>query len=106
VDQLSGRTRGLPGHILATRTYEIIRRWAEERHGQPATVPGTEHGGRPGVLRFVFRGYDGNKLQPISWDDWFKTVDGRNLVFVFQEYQKAGNLSNFFRLDNPEREDA
>ncbi len=69
-------------------------------------MPGTEYGGRPGVLRFVSHGYGGDKLQSISWDDWFKTFDERNLMFVFQEHQKAGNLSNFFRLDNPERDDA
>jgi len=37
---------------------------------------------------------------------FFKTFDERNLVFVFQEHQKAGNQSNFFRFDNPRREDA
>src|SRR3954452_17224823 len=43
-----------PGQTLATRSQEVIQRWAEERGGRPATVPGTEHDGRPGVLRMVF----------------------------------------------------
>ncbi len=97
-------TRTAPGQTLATRNHEVMRRWAEERKAQPATMPGTEHGGRPGVLRFNFPGYGGENLRPISWDDWFKTFDERNLVFDFQEHQKAGNISNFYRLDNPERE--
>lgn len=92
------------GETLATRNHEVIKRWAEERKAVPATVPGTEHGGRPGVLRFNFPGYGGDNLQEISWDDWFKPFEERNLVFVYQEHLKNGNPSNFFHLDNPERE--
>lgn len=94
------------GQTLATRSHEVIQHWAEERKAIPATVPGSEHDGRLGVLRFNFPGYGGQSLQEISWDDWFKSFDERNLVFLFQEHQKAGNQSNFFRLDSPEREDA
>lgn len=93
-----------PGQTLATRSHEVIQHWADERQAQPATVPGTEHGGRPGVLRFNFPGYGGQSLQAISWDDWFKTFDERDLVFLFQEHQRAGNQSNFFHMDSPERE--
>ncbi|MBX6341750.1 MAG: hypothetical protein IRY97_04775 [Thermomicrobiaceae bacterium] len=95
-----------PGQTLATRSHEVIKRWAEERNATPATVPGTEHGNRPGVLRFDFPGYGGQELQHISWDDWFTTFDERNLVFLFQEHMKNGNQSNFFRFDSPEREEA
>jgi hypothetical protein len=94
------------GQTLATRSPEVIRAWAEERGGRPATVPGTEHDGRPGVLRFDFGGGDNDRLQEISWDDWFRTFQERNLVFLFQEKKADGSQSNFFRLDNPEREDA
>src|SRR4051794_27136756 len=66
------------GQTLATRSLEVIRAWAEERGGRPATVPGTEHDGRPGVLRFNFGG-DDDRLQEISWDDWFGTFEARNL---------------------------
>lgn len=94
------------GETLATRSHDVIQHWAEERHAQPATVPGTEHGDQPGVLRFNFPDYGGSDLKTISWDDWFKSFDERNLVFLFQEHQTKGNMSNFFRLDNPDREDA
>ncbi len=93
-----------PGQSLATRSHEVIRHWAEERGGQPATVPGTAHGNRPGVLRFNFPGYGGQTLEQISWDDWFRTFDQRQLVFVFQEHKTDGRMSNFFQLDSPERE--
>lgn len=94
-----------PGQSLATRDHTVIQRWTAERKAEPATVPGTEHEGRPGVLRFDFPGYGGRSLQHIPWEDWFASFDGRNLVFVFQEQKRDGSQSNFFILDNPERED-
>ena len=93
-----------PGQTLATRSHEVIMRWAEERNAVPATVPGTEHEGRPGVLRLNFRGYGGRELKEVSWDDWFRTFDERQLVFLFQEHQRDGRQSNFFMLDSPIRE--
>ena len=91
-----------PGQSLATRSHEVIRRWAEERRASPATTPGGD-AERPHVLRFNFPGYDKN-LQEISWEAWFGTFDERDLVFVFQEHMKAGSPSNFFKFDSPERE--
>jgi hypothetical protein len=95
-----------PGRSLITTDHEVIRKWAEEREAKPATVPGTEHDDRPGVLRFDFPGYGGQELKEIAWDDWFRTFDGRKLNSIYQEHKKDGSLSNFFRLENPEREDA
>ncbi len=95
-----------PGKTLVTTNHEVIRRWAEERGARPATVPGTEHGGRPGVLRFDFPGYEGENLKEISWDEWFKTFDERKLNFIYQEHTADGRQSNFFRLESPERQDA
>jgi hypothetical protein len=93
------------GQTLVTRDHDVIMRWAEERGAKPATVPGTEHEGRPGVLRFDFPGYGGENLQHISWDEWFTSFDERKLRFKYQEHKKDGSQSNFFRLDNPDRED-
>ena len=94
------------GETLATRSHEVIQHWVEERGGTPATVPGTEHGDHLGVLRFDFPGYGGRKLEQVSWDDWFKPFDERELVFLYQEHKSNGDQSTFFRLDNPQREDA
>ncbi|HBY95486.1 MAG TPA: hypothetical protein DEP84_16280 [Chloroflexi bacterium] len=93
-----------PGQTLAARSHEVIKHWAEERDGKPATVPGTEHNGRPRVLRFDFPGYGGKDLKEISWDEWFKIFDERQLVFLYQEHLSNGNQSNFFMFDSPERE--
>jgi len=93
-----------PGQALVTRNKEVIHQWAEERKAKPATVPGTEHNQRPGVLRFDFPGYGGRELQKISWAEWFKSFDSRELVFMFQENLKNGRQSNFFHMDSPFRE--
>ncbi|HEX6965103.1 MAG TPA: hypothetical protein VF166_04820 [Gemmatimonadaceae bacterium] len=95
-----------PGQTLATRDHEVIMHWADERGAVPATVPGTEHGDRAGVLRLNFPGYGGGSLEQIGWDDWFAPFDERDLVFVFQEHTSDGSQSNFFHFDNPTREHA
>lgn len=93
------------GRSLATTSHEVIRHWAEERGGVPATVEGTEHGDHLGVLRFDFGGSN-DKLRHVSWDEWFDTFDARKLNFIYQEVRKDGNQSTFFRLESPDREDA
>ena len=99
-----GEKEGHAGQTLATRNHDVIRHWAEERNATPATVPGTEHDNRPGVLRFNFPGYGGKSLEEISWDNWFKTFDDRKLTFLFQHHMKDGSQSNFFMVDSPFRE--
>jgi hypothetical protein len=93
------------GRSLVTTHHEVIRQWAEERDGVPATVEGTEHGDHLGVLRIDFGG-DDDKLRHVSWDEWFNTFDQRGLNFIYQEQRSDGSQSNFFRLENPQREDA
>lgn len=95
-----------PGQSLVTRSHEVIQRWADERKAVPSTVPETGPDDRPGVLRFNFPGYGGDRLEAISWEDFFRVFDERKLVFLFQEHKSDGSQSNFFRFDNPEREDA
>lgn len=92
------------GQTLATRDHDVIKQWASERNADPATVEGTKHDDRAGVLRFDFDG-SSSDLKHISWDEWFESFDKRDLVFLYQEELKNGKQSNFFRLDNPGRED-
>lgn len=93
------------GRSLVTTHHEVIQQWAEERGGVPATVEGTEHGDHLGVLRIDFQDKDSN-LRRVSWEEWFNTFDARRLNFIYQEQRSDGNQSNFFRLENPDREDA
>ena len=92
-----------PGRSLATTHHEVIKRWAEARGAIPATVPETEHGDHLGVLRFDFGGHNEN-LKQVSWQQWFDTFDLRRLNFIYQEERADGRRSNFFRLDNPDRD--
>lgn len=101
-----GEREGRQGETLATRNHEVIQQWAADRGGKPATVPGTEHGGRPGVLRFEFPGGQKGRLKEVEWDRWFETFDTRDLVMLFQERLSNGSRSNFFRFISPHREDA
>lgn len=94
-----------PGRSLLTRDHEVIKQWAESRKAKPATVPGSRHQGHVGVLRFDFPGYGGGDLEHISWEEWFKAFDERDLNFIYQEHKADGKESNFFRLENPNRED-
>lgn len=97
---------GHQGETLATRNHEVIQQWAKDRGAKPATVPGTEYSGRPGVLRFEFPGGQKGRLKEVEWDRWFETFDTRDLVMLFQERLSNGSRSNFFRFISPHREDA
>lgn len=92
------------GQTLVTTNHEVIRRWAEERGGVPSTVPGTEYGDHLGVLRFQFPGFGSEDLTEVTWEEFFATVDQRNLNFIFQEHMSDGTQSNFFRFESPYRE--
>lgn len=93
-----------PGQALATRNHEVIKGWAEGREAKPATIPGTEHDSRLGVLRFNFPGFTDGRLKEVDWNEWFESFDERQLVFLFQEHLRNGHVSNFFKLDSPFRE--
>ena len=80
------------GQALRTRDHETIRRWVEERGGRPAAVQGTQ------ILRIDFDepgGNDDEKLQPVSWDDFFRIFDDRDLEFLYQERTADGKPSRF-----------
>src|SRR3954469_21276808 len=106
------------GQTLATRSPEVIRAWAEERGGRPAAATRGKDD-RPHVLRIRFSDGDGGRgngngsnggrgrsnLEEIDWDEWLRTFEARDLVFLYQEERRDGRQSTFFRLDNPRRED-
>lgn len=93
-----------PGQSLVTRSHDVIRHWADQRSAIPATVPGTEHDGHLGVLRFDFPAYGGRTLEHVTWGQWFNTFDDRHLVMIYQEHMRNGRQSNFFHLNSPWRE--
>ncbi|HZS77664.1 MAG TPA: hypothetical protein VFA41_13715 [Ktedonobacteraceae bacterium] len=89
----------MSGSSKTTTDHDVIRKWAEERGGKPATVERTESGGEPGVLRIDFPGYSGKgSLVEISWDEWFQKFDEKHLAFLYQDETSGGEQSRFFKL--------
>lgn len=87
------------GQSKTTTDREVIRKWAEERGGRPATVKRTGSAEEPGVLRINFPGFGREgSLQEISWDEFFRKFDEKKLVFLYQETTKEGKESRFFKL--------
>ena len=89
-----------------TTDHDEIRRWAESRGGSPATVRGTEDGDEAGVLRIDFPGYSGkDRLEHISWEEFFQKFDEKHLAFLYQEETSKGGESRFFKLVSRETAD-
>jgi hypothetical protein len=77
-----------------TTDHKTIRKWAEERGGHPATVAGTGSKDEPGILRIDFEPKD-EKLEWISWDEFFKKFDHEKLAFLYQDKTEDGSTSRF-----------
>jgi len=88
----------------ATRDHDVIRKWTEDRGGQPARVKrtgGTLRNGRAGgLLRIDFQDKKGT-LEPVSWEEFFEIFDTNNLMFLYQD-KVDGKLSRFFKFINRE----
>ncbi|HVV64990.1 MAG TPA: hypothetical protein VHC42_05945 [Rhizomicrobium sp.] len=80
-----------------TRDHGVIRRWAEERGGRPATVRGTGGPGEAGLLRLDFEPPD-DSLAPISWEEFFRKFDAEDLAFLYQEGTSGGKISRFHKI--------
>ena len=60
-------------------------------------VKGTEGKDGEGILRVDFREPD-DKLEPISWDEFFETFEDRKLAFLHQDKTADGKESRFFKF--------
>jgi hypothetical protein len=67
-----------------TIDHDEIRQWVEARGGRPARVTETGGDGDPGVLRIDFAEPD-DRLEEISWEDWFRAFDTNELAFLYQD---------------------
>lgn len=86
-------------HSDATIDHETIRRWVEERGGQPAHVEATADDGA-GILRLQFPDTkrDHDEIEPISWDDFFEKFEEEGLAFVYQEETENDRMSRFYKF--------
>jgi hypothetical protein len=82
-----------------TTDHDEIRRWVEKHDGKPATVKGTGSKQEAGVLRIDFPGGSGgDRLEEISWDEWFEKFDDEGLALLYQEQKASGEDSTFSKL--------
>lgn len=81
----------------ATTDHAFIRKWVEQRGGRPARVKGTEGKDGSGLLRIDFAEPD-EKLEEISWDDFFRIFDERKLAFLHQGETAEHATSRFFKF--------
>src|SRR3954452_1485362 len=77
-----------------TTDHDTIRKWVEERGGNPATVKATEEDGHAGILRIDFDPKD-EGLDWISWDEFFEKFDEAGIAFLHQDRTKDGKPSRF-----------
>jgi len=91
-----------------TTDHEVIKRWAEARGGQPATIKGTPKNDEDaGLLRFDFPGGASNPpLEPVSWDAFFEKFDAAGLVMLYQEEKVDGEGSTFCKFVTRESAEA
>jgi hypothetical protein len=80
-----------------TTDHKLIRKWAEQRDGRPATVRATEEDGHAGILRIDF-GPKEERLEEIDWDEFFRKFDEAELAFLYQDRTKDGELSRFHKF--------
>jgi len=85
------------GEAQQTTDHDVIRKWAEERGGKPATVRATEENGHAGILRIDFDPPD-EGLDRISWDEFFEKFDEVGIAFLHQDRTKDGELSRFHKF--------
>jgi hypothetical protein len=90
-------------HVVATRDHELVRRWAQRRHAEPATGQATDTGPQTidvhdqgTALRFNFPGVE--RFRQIEWTEWLDHFDQHTLVFVYERDAPGVTPSNRYRL--------
>jgi len=89
--------------VVSTRDHVLIRRWAEQRHAEPATGeatasgPATTHVADGGAgVRFNFPGQ--GSFRPISWEEWFENFDRHGCAFVYDNDLPDARPSTRYRI--------
>lgn len=103
----SGGHSAASSHVLTDR--EEIREWAESRGGKPAMVKGTGGKDETGIIRLMFPdapNHKDDKLEEISWDEFFEKFDESDLALMVQDHRADGGESLFNKLVSRETADA
>lgn len=78
-----------------TKDHNIIKQWAEARSGIPTIVRGTRNNLTGGIIQIQLPDtLRSDTLEPISWDEFFKIFDLRELTFTHSPREG----SRFFKI--------
>ena len=86
-----------------TTDHNEIRKWAERHGGKPAAVDKTHRGDDVGIIRIMFPKAPHSEHQhlvEISWDEFFKEFDERDLALL---YDPDGMFSKLIGRDTAEQ---
>jgi len=85
--------------IHLTTDHDEIRRWVEDVGGRPVQVRIAGADSVVGVLGIDLPGgARDEKLEPISWEDWFGQFDDAGLALLYEEHKADGSKSTFSKL--------
>ena len=79
-----------------TTDHDEIRKWVEDNGRRPAVIPGTGGPQDPGVLTLDF--HDGELVEPIAWDAFFKDFDSKRLEFFYRDQPAGAEDATLFRF--------
>lgn len=82
---------------LRTIDHDEVREWAEARDGRPSVVAATADEGDGGILRIDFRAKE-QHLEEVSWKEFFRIFDERELAFLYEEHTAEGEPSFFCKF--------
>ena len=71
-----------------TTDHDAIRKWAESKGGKPAAVDRTHTEEDVGLIRIMFPDAPNShheNLVEITWEEFFKEFDERNLALIIDE---------------------
>jgi hypothetical protein len=89
----------MAGDSKVTTDHKEIRKWVEERGGRPASVRGTGGNEDAGLLRIDYEGFgDDDRLQEISWEEFFDKFEKNRLAFLYQDKTSGGDTSRFSKF--------
>ena len=79
-----------------TTDHGEMRKWVKERKGHPIHLKGMLDADEiPISIKLPHSTMEGSE---ITWDEFFKQFDDRNLAFEYEERNEEGELSLFFKL--------
>jgi hypothetical protein len=83
-----------------TTEHDTIREWVERRGGTPASVRDTESDDDDARMLHIDFPHDAGEesLEHISWEEWFRQFDEKELCFLYQDERASGESSTFCKL--------